>query len=145
MNCQNCGVANASYHFRSNINGTVTEQHLCAACAQKIESPMGTLADFFGSNFFGGSLFGNGLGTVNQRPRGVFFVPFAPEAPGLIQPSAPTSELEPKELTIPAEAEDWLKHRRQVNQLRREMETAIAQENFERAAELRDEIQRLDG
>ena len=142
MKCQNCGVINASYHYRSNINGAVTEQHLCAACAQKVESPMGALADFFGSNFFGGNLFGSGLGATSQKPRGVFFVPFTQETPGLIQ--APP-ELEPKELAIPAEADDALKHRRQINQLRQEMETAIAEENFERAAELRDEIQRLDG
>jgi len=140
MNCQHCGAANASYHYRSNINGTVTEQHLCAACVQSMESPMGALADFFGEN-----LFGNGLGGRRQRPQGVFFVPFAPEVPGLIQPSVPTPELEPNELAIPAEADDGLKHRRQVNQLRQEMETAIAAENFERAAELRDEIRRLDG
>ncbi|MCL2827876.1 MAG: UvrB/UvrC motif-containing protein [Oscillospiraceae bacterium] len=133
MKCQNCGVIDASYHYRSNINGTVTEQHLCVACAQNVENPIGALADFFGGNLF-----------VTQRPRGVFFVPFAQEMPGLTQPP-PTPALEPKELEIPAEADDALKHRRQVNQLRQEMETAITAENFERAAELRDEIQRLDG
>jgi len=42
---------------------------------------------------------------------------------------------------IPAEADDTFKQRRLHNALRQELQTAIEQENFERAAEIRDEMQ----
>lgn len=45
---------------------------------------------------------------------------------------------------VPFEADDTLKQRRELNALRQEMQTAIDTENFERAAELRDEIYRRE-
>ena len=33
MKCQNCGKSGVSFHFRSNINGCVSETHLCSECA----------------------------------------------------------------------------------------------------------------
>ena len=35
MICQNCGLNNASSHFHSVINGVVTDKYLCAKCAEK--------------------------------------------------------------------------------------------------------------
>ena len=34
MKCQNCGKNEVNLHYTSNINGAVTETHLCAECAQ---------------------------------------------------------------------------------------------------------------
>ena len=33
MKCQNCGRNEATYYYKSSINGRVTETHLCADCA----------------------------------------------------------------------------------------------------------------
>ena len=33
MLCQNCGNHEADFHFNSNINGDITELHLCSECA----------------------------------------------------------------------------------------------------------------
>ena len=41
MKCTNCGKNNASYHYRYNINGTVTEAHLCPECAAKALGAVG--------------------------------------------------------------------------------------------------------
>ncbi len=35
MKCEKCGKNEANYHFTSNINGVVTESHLCSRCAEK--------------------------------------------------------------------------------------------------------------
>ena len=45
---------------------------------------------------------------------------------------------------IPTEADATLKQRRALNALRQEMQAAVEGEDFERAAELRDEIDRLE-
>ena len=47
-------------------------------------------------------------------------------------------------IDIPAEADDILKERRARNALRQELQTAVEREDFERAAELRDEIDRRE-
>ncbi len=36
MKCTNCGKNNASFHYRSIINGNVTEYHLCPECAARL-------------------------------------------------------------------------------------------------------------
>ena len=36
MKCQHCGMNEATYYCRSNINGKVTEVHLCPDCAEKL-------------------------------------------------------------------------------------------------------------
>ena len=33
MLCQSCGKNEAVFHYKSSINGNVTEQHLCRDCA----------------------------------------------------------------------------------------------------------------
>ena len=36
MKCERCGKNEATFYFKSNINGKITEQHLCADCAGKL-------------------------------------------------------------------------------------------------------------
>ena len=36
MKCQNCGRNEATYYYKSSINGRVRETHLCADCARKL-------------------------------------------------------------------------------------------------------------
>ena len=54
--------------------------------------------------------------------------------------AAPT----PERVRVPLEADDTLKQRRELNVLRQQMQAAIEAEEFERAAELRDEIDRKE-
>ena len=42
------------------------------------------------------------------------------------------------------EDQNWFSYQRKLNALRMEVEKAVHQENFERAAELRDEIHKLE-
>ena len=42
------------------------------------------------------------------------------------------------------EDQNWFSYQRKLNALRLEMKKAVHQENFERAAELRDEIRKLE-
>ena len=36
MKCQNCGKNEATFYYKSNINGRVMESHLCPQCARQL-------------------------------------------------------------------------------------------------------------
>ncbi len=157
MKCENCGKNEVSFVYRSNINGKVEEKHLCQECAQKlgytqkiqdsyagfqnlfrssfsnIFAPMHALAgrngaSFFGDNFFGGSLLGDNL----------FDDFFAMPALGCgtAEAAAPAQQ----ENLVSDEEQKKISHERELNALRAEMKQAVESENFERAAQLRDQI-----
>jgi len=82
---------------------------------------------------FGGGLFG-------AQP---FFAPVRPRSER--SPShIPAQNPGPQKDGVPPEAADALKQRRARNALRQELQRAVETENFERAAELRDEIHRME-
>lgn len=140
MKCQNCGKHEATFHYRLNMNGEVMEQHLCSACAAGMKDSVfaqaGQQAMFAP---MAGSLFGSMANEFfNDFP--AWGAPWitAPGAAGI--PAAPV-ESDPE---IPVDAGEDIKKRRKINALRQEQETAVKTENFERAAEIRDEIYRLE-
>ncbi|MCL2563426.1 MAG: UvrB/UvrC motif-containing protein [Oscillospiraceae bacterium] len=130
MTCQYCLAKEATIHYRSNINGQISEQHLCAACAQDIE----------------GGLFAHALaGPMEMLLGGGFFAPSRGAGRPLCDPCNTPPLVGDTCPSVPAfEADDTLKQRRTINALRQEMQTAIEAEQFERAAEIRDEIHRLE-
>ena len=36
MKCDNCGKNEVTFVYQSNVNGNVTERHLCTDCAEKL-------------------------------------------------------------------------------------------------------------
>ena len=158
MKCENCGKNEVNFVFHSNINGKVEEKHLCQECAGKLGyakrlqesyagmnslfrrsfapmfSPMGLLSGGYADPFeglFGGSLLSDG-----------FFNDFF-TFPGLESGEANTAteeKTERQDTLGSAEERKQLCRERELNALRAEMQQAIASENFERAAQLRDQI-----
>ena len=63
MKCENCGKNEVTFVYQSNINGKVTEKHLCSECAEKLGYTQRIAAHnrSMMQNFFGGSLLGNGF------------------------------------------------------------------------------------
>ena len=62
MKCENCGRNEASFIYRSSINGRTEEHHLCQACAEKLgytqrffSKRPSVLDSFFGNDAFFGS------------------------------------------------------------------------------------------
>lgn len=35
MKCENCGKNEVTFVYQSNVNGQITEKHLCAECAER--------------------------------------------------------------------------------------------------------------
>ena len=134
MTCQHCNAHATTFHYTGNINGQIIEQHLCANCAAILQNTafaertanLGAFSELFSDSFFGNRR--NAMRTERSA--------FAPIAPPVVP--------EPGEAKIPLIADADLKARRALNQLRAELESAVEAENFERAAELRDEIYRLE-
>jgi len=82
MKCQECGKNEVSFHYSSNVNGSVTETHLCSDCAAKSGYDLSHLVDFdgiidlgqmfdIGQSFGPGGIFG-GMIPPGIIPPGMF-------------------------------------------------------------------------
>lgn len=150
MKCQNCGNEEVNFHYTSNINGTVTEKHLCAECANKLglmnESAFGpeSFEEMFNGLFrarparrmYGG--YGMMLPTFVIHPIG-FVVP-----PQAIDRGAPAPAGAAAPAGVTPEVDEEMKKRRELNILREQMRTAAEAEDFEKAAEIRDQIKKIE-
>ena len=159
MKCENCGKNEVTFIYQSNINGKVTEKHLCSECAEKLGYTQKIAAHnrSMMQNFFGGSLLGNGFfddffspmpslmgrsGWMLEDPFDDFFA----EMPALSAAPVQQQEEQQKQQNdlVGKEEQSRFAYMRQVNALKLEMKKAVHQENFERAAQLRDQIRQLE-
>ena len=157
MKCENCGKNEVIFVYQSNINGKVTEKHLCSECAEKLgysqklaahsQRMMRGFGSMFGNSFFDDFFtpMPSLLGRMNRMLEDPFDDFFA-DMPAL---GVSTEQKEPQESQkqadlVEKEEQDRFSYMRQMNALRVEMKKAVHQENFERAAELRDQIHALE-
>ena len=140
MKCENCGKNEANFVYRSSINGRTEEYHLCRACAEKLgytqrvfEQRPSIMDSFFGSM---PSL----MGRMLDSP----FDDFFDDMPAI--GSAPVQEIreEKKDDLMSGEEQSRFSYLRQMNALKQAQKKAIHKEDFERAAQLRDEIYELE-
>ena len=159
MKCENCGKNEVTFIYQSNINGKVTEKHLCSECAEKLGYTQKIAARnrSMMQSFFGGSLLGNGFfddffspmpslmgrsGWLLEDPFDDFFA----EMPALSAAPVQQQEEQQKQQNdlVGKEEQSRFAYMRQVNALKLEMKKAVHQENFERAAQLRDQIDQVE-
>ena len=140
MKCEHCGRNEATFFYKSSVNGRVTQVHLCQDCARRMGytdslrrsmQPMSLFGDgFFGSAFSLLEPFMDGFGT---RMRTEF-----PE------PGEPRQQEEKSGLVDKAQ-QDALRSERRRNALQEQLKSAVESENYEEAARLRDELRALPG
>lgn len=157
MKCENCGKNEVTFVYRSNINGKVEEKHLCSECAEKLgytqrinAQGRSLMQNFFNRNsLFGGSFFDDFfspmpslMGRMLEDP----FEDFFADMPALSAASAQqqTQQENQKADLVGKEEQSRFSYLRQLNALKMEMKKAVHQENFERAAELRDQIRQME-
>lgn len=146
MKCDRCGRNEATFYYKSNINGKVTQVHLCPQCAEELgytdsfrSAGMtgGLFGDFFSRPFgmleplLGG--FGSRLLTEFPEPVDVL---------GQARETAPAQE-EGGDL-LPKDQQDELTKQRKRNALQTQLNLAVEEERFEEAAKLRDELKALE-
>lgn len=148
MKCEKCGNNEANFHYRASIDGEVTERHLCSECAA--EEGLSEASNWRPSQF--GGIFGprqdqqmNAMTSAFMRmmtPR--FFIPAyaMPVFQAGDETGAETAQ--EAELNLPEDFSEQLKSRREIIALRHQMQEAVQNEDFEKAAELRDRIKALE-
>jgi len=154
MLCEKCGMNLASLHLTQNVNGKKTEMNLCKNCAEQ----MGYLGvdNFFSTDFF--NLLTPNIASYARCPGcGETYEEYkSTKRIGCEHCYTHFSSfLEPvlKKVhgsalhvgKIPRKASDVLIRKRELERLRRELQEAILNEEFEKAAKIRDEIKMIDG
>lgn len=158
MKCEHCGKNEVTFVYQSNINGKVTEKHLCGECAEQlgytkhIAAHNRRMQSFLNDGFFGRSLLDDFfspmpslLGHMNRMLESPFDDFFA-DMPALNSNGETKTEQEQQkqEELVSQEEKNSFAHERKLNAMRVEMKNAVNQENFERAAELRDQIRAME-
>lgn len=158
MKCEHCGKNEVSFVYQSNVNGKVTEKHLCGQCAEQlgylkqIRAQSRSMQSFMNEGLWGRSLLDdffapmpewmNRMNRMLESP----FEDFFAEMPALnFHGDAKAEPLQPKqEELVSPEEQAGFSNERKLNALRVEMRQAVEQEKFERAAELRDQIRAME-
>ena len=146
MRCDRCGKNEATFYYKSNINGKVTQVHLCHPCAEELgytdsfrSAGMtgGLFGDFFSRPFGMLEPFFSGLGSrmLTEFPEPV-------DVLGQARESTPAQE-DTGDL-LPRDEQDALTRQRKRNALQTQLNLAVQEERFEEAAKLRDELKALE-
>ncbi len=163
MQCEDCGNALAKLHLTEIVNSTVTELHLCRRCAERRGFQQGLHAGPLALTTLVAQLMEDTTPTDDdalshmQCPGcGMFFSTFR-ETGNLgcaqcygafataLTPLLRRLHGEPRHIgKAPKKDEPRLALRRQVLRLHEELERAVGREDYEHAAELRDQIRALE-
>ncbi|WP_223068813.1 UvrB/UvrC motif-containing protein [Paenibacillus caui] len=166
MLCQECGKRPASLHFSKIVNGDKSEYHLCEACArEKGELIPGTSGGFSIHNLLSGLL---NFEAVEQGKRTVNPESLRCEVCGMTYSQFSklgrfgcsscykyfNNRLDPlfKRVhgstvhtgKVPLRVGGEIKTKRQIETLKRRLQDSIDHEEFETAAQLRDQIRELE-
>jgi protein arginine kinase activator len=168
MQCQECGVKPATLHFTKIVNGEKTEFHICESCArEKGELIPGTAGGFSIHSLLSGLLDLEGAGKEKSAATkttqslqcencGMTYSQFSKLGrfgcsscykyfnsaldPLFKRVHGSTSHVG----KIPKRAGAQIVFKRQIDELKQELQQSITQEEFEKAAELRDQIRKLE-
>ena len=164
--CDKCGAENATTHVKTIINGEFKEYDLCSACAHKL-GYTNVFADMESDfSHLLGSFFGNVLPARTQSTRcefcGSTYAEIANtghvDCANCYQRFA--DRLNPTIVRIHGNAAHCGKHSKiaaqareeraetkedKIKRLQSQLDEAIKQQEFERAAELRDQIREMEG
>jgi len=167
MLCENCGKREATVHKTVVTNGQKQESHLCEQCARE----SGALPDFSFPNLSIQQLLGSFLGqqpfggpTLKVPPQaeptcrhcGMTYSEFAQS--GVLGCAKCYDEMEPHLLPlikriqgttthagkVPKRTGGIARKRREMQQLRQQLESAVQNEQYEEAARIRDQIRQME-
>ena len=140
MKCEHCGRNEATFHYQRTVNGRTEEAHLCPRCAAELGYDTGFGGfDRFESVFSLLPSMLGGLGGFFDEPQ------LTPAARRTLQltPAPDQPAYETESLLDEAEGEE-LRRECARNSLNVRLRNAVAAEDYEEAARLRDELKKLD-
>ncbi|MFQ6066452.1 MAG: UvrB/UvrC motif-containing protein [bacterium] len=161
MICQVCGQREATFHFKEMINGEVKELHLCEICAKEkglgetLFMPSLSLSDLMAGLTelevprpeeisVSCSHCGLSYGDIKEKGKigcglcyqalNEYLTPLLEKIQGKVRHSG----------KVPRKSKVKDQRESKIYELRKELEILVRKEEYERAAELRDEIRRLE-
>lgn len=149
MKCQKCGINDVNFRYTSNVNGNVTEALLCTQCASEsgynIEEMFNLGQMFnFGSMSMPMQMFNRSASPIFGGIMGIFPSAMTQNAETMGQgglPSCSCGHSTHNRSTSNVEIDEKMSKRRE---LKMQMNAAVQNEEFERAAELRDMLKELE-
>jgi len=138
MKCEHCGKNEATFYCRSNVNGKVSEVHLCPDCAEALGYTQSFRRSFRPMSFFGDDFFTRPFALLDDLMESRLLTEF----PAPVEEKEPVSEEKKAALLSDAECQELQKQRHR-NALENQLKFAIEQEDFESAIKLRDELKTL--
>lgn len=167
MKCQKCGSNNANTHIKTIVNGEFREYDLCSECAKQMgyTNVFGDIENEF-SNFLG-SFFGNVLPARTQATRcefcgssysdiaksghvgcancyNIFGDQLLPSIRRIHGNTAHCGKNSGNTGKQSNKVQEETKEQK-IEKLKSELDTAIKEQSFEHAAELRDKIREMEG
>ncbi len=135
--------------MRSNINGKVTEQHLCQECAEKLGYTHSLRSHFRPMSLFSNDSFFSDPFSMLDPFFDSFGTRMLSEFP---EPEEKEQAVNNTKVTAPDKSPSLIDEteqkalvlQRKKNALRHQLQNAIEHEEFEQAAKLRDELRSLD-
>lgn len=163
MLCERCGQREATSHFKQTINGQTTVMNLCPKCAAE----MGLEHFFQGFHFDVGDMFSGLLGNLSSAAKAATQTKTCPECHSDLRTIIDTgkigcarcyttfrNELMPTieqlhgkvnhQGKLPRSAGEAARKKAQLSSLKKKLETAVQEQDFESAAKYRDEIRALE-
>lgn len=141
MKCERCGRNEATFYYQSNINGRVTQVHLCPDCAAELGYTSRLEQSFrpFRRSFFDPFSLLEDFGMLSNRMT---------EFPAPLEEAARAAAGIPEDTDTPAglvgrDEAVRLQKERERNALEAQLKNAVDSENYEEAARLRDELKKL--
>ena len=162
MLCQKCEKKEAKVHLTKIINGEKTEVFLCEVCAEEVGHIGFKNEPFSFQNLLSGMLNPEISSSISQNKsikcdtcglsykefseQGLFgcadcYEKFKKKLIPLVKRIHGSSEHQGK---VPKRKGGDLRIKKKIEQLRQEMQQVVEEENFEKAADLRDEIHELE-
>jgi len=160
MKCENCGEREATVHYTEIEDGEKKEIHLCDECYREKLAPVQKMVDFTqvlqkllqgairDHTAVGGAICPScGMSLAEFRASGRFGCPndykvFSDQLKPLLEKIQHDVRHVGK---VPVHAGEELREKNELVRLRRELERAVQREEYERAAQVRDEIRKLSG
>jgi|SRR5690554_3863072 len=155
MLCQNCGEREAKVSITQIVNNKKTEIHLCPQCAQQsghidpvfgLHKMLASMMDWNPEKSQAKTCPGCGLTEQELHQNGRFgceqcYETWAPLVEKILSRVQGRTTHTGK---VPRSAGEKVKKERELGELRRQLEQAVAEERFEEAAQLRDKIRELE-
>lgn len=130
MKCQHCGKKEASFYYRSTVNGQTTQCRLCQSCAEEL----GYARAMRRTSLFRDPFFANPFSLLDG-----FGVRMLTEFPS---PAAEKEE-KPPEALLSEEEKSAFARQVKCNALQLRLQQAIDSEDYEEAAKVRDELRTM--